>query len=449
VDCPEFRERVELLALDALPDGERTAAASHAAACPSCRALLDEYARLAEAVRRADGDDGPPPPFFAKGLEAALRREIRSARRHRALRRLLWGGAGAGLAAALLAGIWTAALEEKPAAGPPREEWRIERALAEPVSAAGALVARGNRLYVVGAPEAGRRIRALEAGSGRTVWISPLAALGYLAADEVRVYGLAEGKDRGLDLFALEATEGRLLWRCPGEELRGRTVPGPALPLPGNRLAWSVGRSLLVLEADTGRVVRKHSRPGAGGFSNPVLEGGRVYAAHPSALLGVDPSSGEIVEDLPLAADGPAAGRPLVAAARGFVFVAWPAPGRLAGIDLKARRPAWTRPVSRPRHLLADGSRLYVRGDRVLALDAATGATIWTREAEGCGPITAEGDLLRLVDTRGGGRLVALDRRDGRGILEIPGVRSCDAFVREGPRGFLKTNDGVVHALVF
>ena len=116
-------------------------------------------------------------------------------------------------------------------------------------------------------------------------------------------------------------------------------------------------------------------------------------------------------------------------------------------VDPQTRRVAWKTAVPNALHLLAAGGGLYLRGHDVRALDSATGRTVWTRPAEGCGAMTLADGLLHFADARASGRLVALDARTGRTAWEMPGLRSCDALVTAGGTGYLKTQDGVIYAL--
>jgi hypothetical protein len=45
--------------------------------------------------------------------------------------------------------------------------------------------------------------------------------------------------------------------------------------------------------------------------------------------------------------------------------------------------------------------------------------------------------------------LVALNRYTGSKVWELAGMRSCNAFVKVNGTGFLKTHDGVIHAIIF
>lgn len=450
MNCADVQDRMELFALGELAGGERSAFVAHVSSCPECRKACQECAGIAEAVREAAA---PPEvrPSFAQETRDVLRREIRRGRR-RTSRRILLAAA-----ACLVAGLalWRWGLPGTPPPPSPsaaRELWRFQEALAEPASAAGTMIVRGPRLYAVGSAAEGRRLAAVHVESGRTLWKSGIPFLGYLASDGDRVYGLSEGRSRSADLVALDAASGRLLWRHERETERDLEVPCPPAPAGGNRLYWPAGRSLLVLEADSGRLLRRHESPGRGGFAAPAARGEFVFSAHPSRLLCLKTGTGEVAWDLPVGPGEASLGRPLLAVGTRLCFAALPAPGPSwpsIGIDLGERREIWNRPLPRPRHLLAAGDDLYVRGDSILALDGLSGTPLWTRAASGCSPLTADDGLLQLVDTRGAGRFLSLDRRDGREVREIPGIRSCDAFVRGGNLGFLKTNDGVIHAYAF
>jgi outer membrane protein assembly factor BamB len=103
--------------------------------------------------------------------------------------------------------------------------------------------------------------------------------------------------------------------------------------------------------------------------------------------------------------------------------------------------------VPATRHLLAAGQGVYLRGEGVLALDTGSGAELWSSAASGCGPLTLVDGLIHFADSGEPGRLVALDPHSGRTAWEVVGIRSCDAFTKIGSTGYIKTQDGIVHAI--
>ena len=115
-------------------------------------------------------------------------------------------------------------------------------------------------------------------------------------------------------------------------------------------------------------------------------------------------------------------------------------------LDLSTHRALWREPVGQVRHLLATSRGVYLRTQGIVARDGRTGRVLWTRRAAGCGPMTADAGLLYLTDSRQAGRLVALDQRSGAEAWQLAGIRSCDAFRRVGPTGYVKAHDGVIHA---
>ena len=122
---------------------------------------------------------------------------------------------------------------------------------------------------------------------------------------------------------------------------------------------------------------------------------------------------------------------------------------RLFCMNAAKRKILWSRVVDCAARLDAIGDVLYVRDQNIQALEAATGRLLWACPAEGCNPVTYAGDLAYFVDSSDQGCLVALDRYTGARVWELAGIKSCDAFIKIGGTGFLKTLDGVVRAFVF
>jgi len=438
-----------------LPASAEADVADHVAACPDCRAVCDDYRRMIVQLRSSADPTGPRPAFEA-GARAAVRTEVHSARRRIRIRRagVALGAAAATLLLAVAVGHLAGNKPDKRPDGcasqrASAEQWRLDGALAVPTSAAGGVVVRGERMYVVRRGDGGHHVAAVSVTTGDLIWESGLESRGYLAADDQRVYCLTPASRRTIDLVALDAATGRPLWRFGGQASLGLRVPCRPVPLPRGRVCWTARDTVHMLDAASGLAIWTRSFPDEGPLSPAWAWGGQYYVASSRALYCLSGEAGADTCRHPLDASGVLRSRPLVAVCGSRAYVACPTPtpmSRLVCLDLADRRVLWSRSVPRPLHLLATEDVLYVRGPEVLAFDAASGRPRWTRLASGCSPMTADDGLLHLLDAADAGRLVALDRHTGRDAWEIPGIRSCDAFVRSGDLGFVKTLDGVVHA---
>jgi len=405
---------------------------------------------------RSSAEPTRPRPAFEAATRAAVRTEVRSVRRRIWIRRVgvALGAVAATLLLAVAVGHLARNKSDKPAHGsaPQRaaaEQWQFQGALAVPASAAGGVVVRGARMYLVRRSEAGHHVAAVSVATGELIWESGLESRGYLAADEHRVYCLTATSRRTIELVALDAASGQPVWRYGAQASRGLHGPCRPVPLPRGRVCWTARDTVHVLDAKSGRAIWTRSFLGEGLLSPARAWGGDLYVASSRALHGLSGQSGEDTCRQPLDVAGAVPSRPLLAVGGSRAYVACPTPtptSRLVCVDLANRRVLWSRSIPRPLHLLATEDVLYVRGPEVSALDAASGTPRWTCLASGCSPMTADDGLLHLVDATDTGRLVALDRHTGHQAWEILGIRSCDAFVRAGDLGLIKTVDGIVHA---
>jgi len=187
-------------------------------------------------------------------------------------------------------------------------------------------------------------------------------------------------------------------------------------------------------------------------LSVPVLVNNEVYVANAGGLYCLNSATGD--ESWSLAYSGVKTGRdrPLLTATDAEVYASLHlglAGSRLICMDLAEHRIRWSRDVPRVTHLYADGDRLYLRDQNVQALDRTTGQLLWTCAATGCNPVTYAEGLAYFVDSREQGRLVALDTYTGSKVWELGGMKSCNAFIKIDGTGYVKTLDGVIHAIAF
>ncbi|MFP4055769.1 MAG: PQQ-binding-like beta-propeller repeat protein [Candidatus Brocadiia bacterium] len=466
MDCSDVQRDLEPYVLGGLSPQRESGLRHHLAGCPGCRAEERDCRRLVAELRR-QAPQAAPREGFERALRAAVDHEARARRRRCRVRRL---AAAAGLAAAvLLVGLAAHALwrgEDSPAptglghggerqpesAARSVERWRYPHARAVPAGEGDRAVVCEGRLYVLGEGARGAEVVAIDLATGAPRWRSRSHSLGYLAADRRRVYCLAAARG-GIELMALDTATGEELWRHSPQRRYRPLVPCTPVPLGHGRVAWTTEAMLRVLEADTGRELWRRQVDGEGPLSCGAAQarGGKLYVVSHERLRCLAVDSGEEVWAQPLLpGHPPGPGRPLVALGQGRLYVALPrlsARSQLSCIDLETRELAWRRPVPWARCLLATRDGVYARGRHVVALERDTGEPLWRRDAEGCGPLTCADGLVYFVDSRQEGRLVAVEPRTGHTAWELAGFRSCGAFTRVGSTGYVKTQDGVVHAI--
>ncbi|MCD6304525.1 MAG: PQQ-binding-like beta-propeller repeat protein, partial [Planctomycetes bacterium] len=416
--------------------------------------LLDELKRAGRAAA--------PPAGLAAELCRSAADELASQRRRLAVRT----AAGLAAAAAMVLTVWWLSTSGGPfwrpasrgaavsaaaaGAGRPADVWHFGGALALPASSAvDGIVVRDKSMYFLHGGADGRHVAAVDISTGRRRWESSQRSIGYLAADGSRIYCLAARGPGRIDLLALDGRTGSLRWRISRPRSDRLVAPCRPVPVGDDRLAWVSGGEVHFIEASTGRLLWDRPVTGGGPLSCVVGDGERLFVAGPNSLHCLDAASGRPLWTLAVSPGSTGPHRPLLALAGGAVYVVHDAGsgGMLRCIDLATRQVLWHKETGQVRHILACGGGVFLRGADVRAYDGRTGRPLWRRRAGGCSPPTAHGGLLYLIDSRRAGRLLALDQHTGAKVWELAGIRSCDAFRRVGRTGFVKTQDGVIHAI--
>lgn len=440
MNCRAVQEELELFVLGDVCDARAREVAAHLGACAACRAAEQEYRLVLGRLRAAP--PSAPRPEFAAALGASVGRAIAGQRRR--FRRV---AAVAAAVAALAAGVGVLMLRGRTPAAP--EQWRYGQVQAVPASAADGVVVHDHSMYVLRADGRGLRIVAVDAATGAARWEAAGESVGYLAADTDHVYCLASPGRGALALVALDAATGREQWRYEQPWPHPLREPSRPVPLTGGRVCWSADGVLHVLDAATGKPRWTHVVAEGRPLSPAVASGADLFVVSPAALHCLAGATGDELWQQGLG-EAVGGGRPLLAIDGGRAYIARPRPGSGADVfclDLATRALVWRRAAPAARFLLAADGVVCLRGGSVTAIDAATGGMLWSRRAEGCGPLTWFDGRLHLVDSAEPGRVVALEPRTGRAAWELSGFRSCDAFARVGDLGYVKTRDGVVHAL--
>lgn len=463
MECHAVHDELELFVLDELPAATRAEIEAHLGACSECRAAEEECRALLSEIK-SSADEAVPTAAFEGAVRRAVAAEIGLQRRRSWARRV--AAASGSMAALLLLGLAAWHVLERTGDGPEssaveltgtsptahglaQERWRYAGAAAAPTSVADGVVAQGSSMYLLRKGQGSSHVVSIHAATGALRWQSGCQSRGYLAADQSRVFCLADKGPRTLDLVALDSADGKTLWRYSQDRPHRAQGPCRAVPLSGERVCWSNQSAVHMLDAQTGTPIWTRSLAGEGLASRALASGDRLYVATGKGMHCLEVKSGREVWVKRFDREERGLGRPLLAIDDERIYFAQAGNGqtsRLVCMDLRTREFIWHRSVPWVRSLVAAGQGLYLRGHRVVALDSRSGQPLWARDAAGCGPLTLFDGLVHFVDSSSRGRLIALEQHTGRTTWEIAGLRSCDAFTKLGTTGYIKTQDGVVHA---
>jgi outer membrane protein assembly factor BamB len=297
-------------------------------------------------------------------------------------------------------------------------------------------------------------VTAVSSDSGMTKWQSDIACCGYLETDGARLYCVAFTDRAKTDLAALDMQSGQVQWTFETTKMPNRLFQ-PTKPTVVNdrSVCWISDNMVCVLNAINGKEIWRRVFEGEGSLSRAAVVGGSIFTAGRNGIYCIEAENGRIRWHMPYRYyTWPGAKPLLIATNSNTLFIAAGSrDGRslVQRIDTSTQQCLWERLVPRVSHIYADSANVYVRCRDVLALDQATGKSIWSIKADGCSQISEYDNMICFVDRTREGRLVAVKRNTGQEIWQVSGLQSCNAFVRIGKRGYLKTNDNVVLAFAF
>ena len=472
MNCAQINRKIELYVLGDLAEPEQAAIKEHLASCPACRIAHDECCFLVAQIKESARPDLLTPDFnFAREVRSAVRTEIRRASYRTIVCRViptlgslaaclllafagwwLWVASGSGLEPILAEDNPRRSAVRASAVPSIHRAWLQKSAASAPGSIADEVVVRGNNMYLLQTHDRQNYVAALDTRTGEQKWLSYVQSYGYLLADDSRVYCLSQNGPGKVDLLALDSTDGRLIWKHRQEHADKLQIPCRASLLPQERICWTADRTVHVLSRADGNPIWTHSIPDGGMLSAAVAIDDNLYVASAFGLYCLDAETGDEAWRLACGDVRSGRARPMLAAANGEIYASMSLGlrgSRLFCMNVAQREILWSRVVDCAARLDAVGDVLYVRDQNIRALEGTTGRLLWTCPAEGCNPVTYAEGLAYFVDSREKGRLVALDRYTGARVWELPGIKSCDAFIKIDGTGFLKTTDGFVHAFIF
>ncbi|WP_323037303.1 PQQ-binding-like beta-propeller repeat protein [Pararhodobacter sp.] len=244
----------------------------------------------------------------------------------------------------------------------------------------------------------------------------------------------------GNRIFTLDAntrvqatsTAGAALWSVDLRPARGArgSASGGALAVSGNRLfVASAYAFVAALDIETGAELWRvdFDSPLTG---SPAVHGDMVYvSAIDSTLTALDAATGRIQWTLPGTATLSTVARGSAPAIAGDLVIFPTQAGELTAVRRANGARTWTSAAVGRRtgsalatisaitgDPVADGNRIYAanQSGRTFAMDAATGATIWSIEEGAYGPVWPVGGSVFFISDQN--RLMRVDARDGSTI---------------------------------
>ena len=451
ITCDQLGNCIDAFLLDSLDAESRQQVIDHLNQCPSCRREVDRAAQLLDALVGVARPERPALPMPSRNTLQHLARETRRARRRSRVARLCrWAGVAA--AGVLVCMVIQRQLRNPPPDRPPEPAgpiWARSGVVACRGRGAAYPVVTGGKVLAFEGTERNRRLVAFSAADGTVQWHSRVRIGGCsLAASGNRVFAWTVTPS-GEQLTALDTTSGRAVWQ------RKQTRDGS--PLTRGRLAAlpksvciATPNSVIALDALTGRELWTVQPKGRRGLSAPVPLGNHVVVAHGRTVTALDADTGNIVWQTDVdAAERPLSPPCVQASADRIVVVSNPLSptGALHCLDAKAGAVLWERDIPGPVQSLVLTKNLYLRTDDIVALDAATGRTLWSAPMGGCSPLLALRDSIVASEGNGTPALVAFDDKTGIRLWERRLASSCSGLAVDGKTGFMAARNGALYAM--
>jgi|GEM_PF-2049812 outer membrane protein assembly factor BamB len=453
MDCTTYREKIDLLLLDALSPAESQALAEHVRACHDCRAEFQAASHLVSglaALRPAPANQKER----AESLAQRLRKELNATgtQAHRWTVTILQAAAAAAVVAIAVRTFYT------PLANPTHDPHDPVAWSYGGVSGTKELVdnypfvTKGGVLALEDEQD-GRRVVCVERASGALRWRTPFTVAGaLLCADDARAFAFRMSPDGMRELVALNARTGAPLWTAPSPHGTRRTPPS-GLMITDDLVVWTEGPTVVAVHAENGTPAWSSSPGKRSPLSAPVLVDRALYVASDEGVFAMDSHDGHplwqsmsdsrsSVRHLAFPPLVRSDGHRLVVAERRLVGTC-----AVRSHSLSDGTSHWQRQITAPVHALALDGDVYVRSTDITALTGDTGATSWSAKVGGCGTVAIAHGLLYAVEGRETPLVLALDPRNGKQTWKQRLASSCNGLVIVGDVGYFSSRDGSLYAL--
>jgi outer membrane protein assembly factor BamB len=448
MDCPCAQDLLEKDALGLLSPEEAAALRTHLEQCPACRCVqattLSATARFQNVFEKSS--DAAPLAKLRWRVQCAQTQDRRVAQRWNFARRFVRIAACLALIVGVVVLTWSRINDVRRAAGTACRDWQL--AGVQPGDADGAAepLVCGARVFALQQNENGMSLVAVNSRSGERLWRVSAAFEGGLASDGQRVFAWVRGADR--QMAAYDVATGRLCWQASCPDIAHAVRP-QEIVVGGNGVGWGERNTVTWLDARDGQ--RKWTTAiNVGDTLRPKLSAGSgcVVVMGARQVCALSASRGEVLWSR---VDAGIANwlEPRVSSDGTRIVVAQTISAtvdRLSCIDLRTGREIWLRDIAAPaRHILFQDGEVFVRGQKIMAFNGKTGEPLWSLPADGCSPVTLADGKLYLV--AGGNGVLAVDAATGVTLWHSAALASCSGVAVSGRMGYLRTTDGVLRAI--
>jgi len=451
ITCRGAESLVEREALGLLTPSEKNVLVAHTAECAACRdaqaATRASVARFRDAFNAtATGDRTVAQLRWRVQCDRAQPQQ--GARWRRRLRPV------ARIAAALVLALGAARLVlsrlgRDPDAGCACHPWELTGV--QPLDAGGLAQPLLCGQSLIALRQVGREkwLTAVSRHTGKKMWHVSAPFEGGPATDGTRVFAWVRGEDGTRQMAAHDAATGRLYWRHPFPD--ASRVLRPREIVAGEQgVGWVDRNAVTWLDARNGRCRWSAAlTPGETPRPKLVIGPGCVVVADAREICARAMKSGERLWTHQLEPGLAGWLEPRISGDANRLAVARtiaPSVDRLTCLDIRSGQTLWKQDTSSPaQHILFQDGMLFVRGQEVKAFDGTAGTPVWSMPASGCSPVTlANGRLYLMAGIKG---LLVVDPATGAPLWHADTPASCSGLAVAGRMGYVRTRDGVLHAI--
>lgn len=449
--CRKAQASIENDILGLLSPNERDAMHAHLAQCTACRDVLAAAQATAASFKSAFSTPSPDESLLAKlrwRIQCEETQVKRTARRWNTMRRI--GRFAACLALALGATVlaWSR-ISDAYRTGCVCHPWQLTGIQSVDVGGMVRPLVCDQRVFAMQLHGKKMQLVALNRHTGAYLWRVNAAFEGAPAANGTCVFVWVRGADGSRQLAAHDAATGRECWRRPFPDTSHVARPREIV-VGDHGVGWADRNAVTWLDAHDGRpkwvatLIQSETL-------RPKLSVGPNYLILVDAqqVCALSLTRGNVLWSQKLEAGLANWLEPRISVDGANIAIArtiGPTTERLLCLDSHNGRMIWTRDTATTaRHLLFQNDTLFIRGRELMALDGKTGAQLWTVPVDGCSPVTlADGKLYLMEGSRG---LFAVDPLTGATVWRADGLASCSGIAVVGRMGYVRTTNGILHAI--
>lgn len=447
INCEIIKSKIDLYCMDGLSDFDKRQFEVHLKQCESCQLIIKKFLKTIDLAKSLTPE---PTIDYSESLKKKINEELI---KFKPKNRFYKAFKIAALLILTLFGVTTVSLlvksffQNSSLLAHLEPTWKIENFKTAQGASIYTPIIHNDYIIGVQGDHDNTKLTAVDGQTGAILWQNPISVIGSLTANETKVCAITENSSAtSIQLSMFDLKTGKLLWNY--NNIPEGTFPISPISLTDSVVLWNFGPNLFKLDAHTGHEVWYLNSHKNKVIHRSILHDDKVYFISNSTLTCLGLQKDQVWEKELGNHSSKSLQQAFMKASDNQLVVSY---RTMTGLGvLECRDPENGQVKWRKENILCNyldtyQGIAYVRSQSIRAYKIETGELLWSYRALGCSPFIVQEKSLFVMNNDGGGKIVEINRYNGKEFNSLQLFNSCSGINLNGPIGVICDNEGILH----